>query len=149
MAFSPLAVRLLERATTRKFSTHAVLFHQGAPARGAFVVGSGCVRLVLLGAAGEPIWSRVEGPGAILGLPSSISGRSYSMTAIALEPSTAAYVPRADLECLAANDAVASREILNRLSEEVFDVRRKLALLKGAAPVIPHGATGAAFNQST
>src|ERR1017187_7304946 len=58
----------------------AILFRAGQPGRGAFVVRSGQVKMILDGAANfYP--TRILGSGALIGLPAAVSGEPYSLTA--------------------------------------------------------------------
>lgn len=60
----------------------AVLFRRGEKAIGLFIVFRGRVRLDF---GGESPLSRSYGPGALVGLPATLTGRSYSMTATVTE----------------------------------------------------------------
>src|SRR5215831_7474422 len=71
----------------------SILFRAGARASGAFLVRSGRVQLQLEGAAGlYP--TRVLGPGSILGLPATVSGEPYSLTARAEQDCQLDFIPR-------------------------------------------------------
>ena len=57
-----------------------VLFRRGAKASGMFVVLSGKVSLDL-----DSVLGRIYGPGALVGLPSTLTRHNYSMTATVTE----------------------------------------------------------------
>src|SRR6266542_6083062 len=119
------------RATSRvvKRKKGAILFQAGARARGAFVVRSGRLRLQLDGAAGlyPP---RILGPGAMLGLPATVSGEPYSLTAEVVQDCDLNFIPRKALLALLRRNTTAALQILQILSEEIYQMRNtaKLAM---------------------
>ena len=135
MSLSPLATRLAAQAKTLTVNKGDVVFAQGEKPSGVFVVLDGSVRLSVMSDVGADVWSRSQGAGAILGLPACMSGHNYSVSAIAEETSTVAFVGRRELKQLAASDSVVGREILHILSDEVFNVRRAFASVKSSMMV--------------
>jgi len=89
-----LQAALEEIAVTRSFPDRGLLFQKGDPIEGVYLIRTGRLALVL---ANVPEMApRVVGVGALLGLPSTLGCRPYSLTAKALEPVKAGYVPRED-----------------------------------------------------
>jgi CRP/FNR family cyclic AMP-dependent transcriptional regulator len=72
----------------------AVLFVEGQEPRGAFVICNGRVKLTANSADGKSLILRIADPGEVVGLPATISGRPYELTAEALEPIQANFIPR-------------------------------------------------------
>ena len=72
----------------------AVLFVEGQEPRGAFIICNGRVKLTANSADGKSLILRIADPGEVVGLPSTISGRPYELTAEALEPIQANFIPR-------------------------------------------------------
>ena len=72
----------------------AVLFVEGQEPRGAFIICNGRVKLTANSADGKSLILRIADPGEVIGLPSTISGRPYELTAEALEPIQASFIPR-------------------------------------------------------
>lgn len=116
----------------------AVLFDQGQPGEGAYVLKSGNTRLSLWDNEGVPLWSRIVKPGAILGLPSTLGHTSYSLRATAVEPVELVFVPQPKLEELMRQDTTVGTALLRIVSEELIDLRRKLSLLKVRVPHRSH-----------
>lgn len=133
MPLSPLAIRLAAQATTLTINKGAVVFAQGEMPSGVFVVLEGSVRLSLVSDGGEDVWSRSQGAGAILGLPACMSDHAYSMSAIAEEHSTVAFLGIREVRRLAASDPGVGRDILHILSDEVFNARRAFASVKSSS----------------
>ena len=98
------------------------LFHAGEQARGAYLVKRGKVRLQLDG-AGELYPTRVLGPGAIVGLPATVSGEPYSLTAEAAEDCELDFISGKDLLALVQHNTTAALQILQILSEEIYQMR--------------------------
>ncbi len=59
-----------------------------------FVLCHGRVKLSTNSADGKSIIVRVAEPGELVGLPSTLSGKPYELTAVALEPLQANFIPR-------------------------------------------------------
>ena len=64
----------------------AILFVEGQEADGVFILSSGRVKLTTASADGKSLLLRVAEPGEMIGLPGTISGKIYVLTAEALEP---------------------------------------------------------------
>ena len=112
----------------------AVLFDQGQPGEGAYVLKSGNTRLSLLNDEGVPVWSRMVKPGSILGLPATLGHTPYSLRATAVGPVELVFVRQPKLEELIRQDTTVGTALLKVVSEELVDLRRKLSLLKLQIP---------------
>jgi len=112
----------------------AVLFDQGQPGTGAYILKSGAACLSLLNHQGTPVWSRVVKPGAILGLPSTIGDAAYSLRAIAVESVELVFIPKQQVLDVMRQDPTLGTALLRILSDELVDLRRKLSLMRLQAP---------------
>jgi CRP/FNR family cyclic AMP-dependent transcriptional regulator len=72
----------------------AVLFVEGQEPRGVFILCNGRVKMFAASAAGKSIIFRIAEPGELIGLPSTLSNKPYEVTAEALEPMQANFIPR-------------------------------------------------------
>jgi CRP/FNR family transcriptional regulator len=72
----------------------AILFVEGQESRGVFVICNGRIKLTAGSADGKSLILRIADPGEVVGLPSVISGKAYEVTAEALEPIQANFIPR-------------------------------------------------------
>jgi CRP/FNR family transcriptional regulator len=110
------------RAVVRRYPAGAVLFTQGTPARGLFVITEGRVR-VLRGSRGRTHVVHVEGPGGTLGEVPLFDGGNYPATAIAQEDTRCVvYTPAAMAAAMAADPTVAwaiARSLAGRVRELV------------------------------
>jgi CRP/FNR family transcriptional regulator, cyclic AMP receptor protein len=109
-----------------------VLFRRGEPPSGIFLVLSGNVSLRLESDGNNPLWERIVEKDSIVGLPASLSGSRYSLTAIVLDPSDVAFVERWALLELIKNDPAVGLELIRALSEEIVEMR---AVMSGAPKI--------------
>jgi CRP/FNR family transcriptional regulator len=71
-----------------------ILFVEGQEPRGVFVICNGRLKLSTSSSQGKSVIVRVAEPGEVIGLPSTISGKPYDLTAEALEPVQANFIRR-------------------------------------------------------
>lgn len=79
---------------TSLYPAGAVLFIEGEPARGLYVLCSGRVKLTASSPQGRSVIIRVAGPGEVLGLSGTISDSTYVASAETLEPAQVNFIPR-------------------------------------------------------
>ncbi len=105
----------------------AVLFRMGEPAFGIFLLRKGSLSLRLESGEGKVLVDRTVTPDSIVGLPSTLSGGRYSLTAVTLEESDLALVDRLALIELVTSDPGIGLELMRALGEEVLQMRAILA----------------------
>lgn len=89
---------MLEQASEKlRRPKSSVLFRRGDEASGMFIVLSGSVRLDL---GVDSIAKRCYGVGALVGLPSAITRRNYSMTATVVEDAELGFITPEGLQSL-------------------------------------------------
>jgi CRP/FNR family transcriptional regulator, cyclic AMP receptor protein len=94
---SPAAAQRL--STITRASTYpkgATLFLEGQTGRGVFIVCSGRVKLSTSSIDGRTLIVRLSEPGEVLGLPATVTGTSYELTAEVVEPTQANFVSTED-----------------------------------------------------
>jgi len=114
----------------------AILFVEGQDPRGVFVICNGRVKLSAGSADGKSLILRIANPGELVGLPGTISGKAYEVTAEALEPTQANFIPRdLFLQFLREHGEVALRvaEILSDIYHATYQEVRCLGLSGSAA----------------
>jgi CRP/FNR family transcriptional regulator, cyclic AMP receptor protein len=72
----------------------ARLFGEGEPARGIFIIRSGRVKLFLCSGDGRVLILRMAKAGDVLGLPGTLAGRPYEVTAVTVGPCQVAFIKR-------------------------------------------------------
>jgi CRP-like cAMP-binding protein len=121
---SPKLTRELRVLATPVFKQKGtILFRAGYPARGAFLVRQGRVRLALDQAV-ELYPTRILGSGSVIGLPATFSGEPYSLTAEAAEDCNLDFIPRRKILNLMRRNPKIGFQIVRILSEEIFEMRK-------------------------
>jgi len=134
---SPKALGALDAITSRAtYPKGALLFVEGEPPRGVFVLCSGRVKLSASSAAGRTMILRVTEPGEVVGMPGTISGKPYDVTAEVLEPAQASFIPRARfLRFLAEHGEVGLRiaQLLSNIYHHTCQEARSLGLSRSSS----------------
>lgn len=104
-----------------------VLFRRNEPSFGIFLVHQGRVSLRLEGTGKEVLVDRKAGPGSIIGLPATLSGSHYSLTAVTAVRCQLSFIKRETLLGAVRDNAELGVELLQALGEEVIAMRDVLA----------------------
>jgi CRP-like cAMP-binding protein len=104
-----------------------VLFQQGDPPTGLYILRSGTATLTMTSQTGETILSTPVNAGALLGLPGFISDKPYSLTGSASKGSELGFVSREDLSDLLLNNPSLALKVLSVLAAEVRAARNALS----------------------
>ena len=124
----------IKRATS--YPTHSLLFMEGEPPRGIFLLCQGRAKLYMTSAQGKMLLLRFADGGEILGLHAALSNRPYDATAEVLEESRVAYVPQAEFLRFLERHAEACLKAARQLSDrcqDAFDQMRSIGLAHTAA----------------
>lgn len=92
----PALAELDSLSSSATYPKGAVLFVEGQDPRGVFILCSGRVKLFGASPAGKSVIFRISEPGEIIGMPSTLSGQPYELTAEALEPMQVNFIRRDD-----------------------------------------------------
>ena len=93
----PAAVqRLSEITSASSYPKGATLFVEGQAARGVFILCAGRVKLSTCSIDGRTLIVRISEPGEVLGLPATVTGTPYELTADVIEPTQANFISRPD-----------------------------------------------------
>jgi len=104
----------------------AILFRRGDPGIGVFLICKGKVSLQL--DSNIPLYpSRTLGPGAIVGLPATICGETYSLAAQVTEDAELGFVSRNDFLALMKKDTSLCLEAMDLLGKEIASIRSAVA----------------------
>lgn len=125
-----------EISTSATYPKGAVLFVEGQAPRGVFVLCNGRVKLSANSADGKSLILRIADAGEVVGLPGTISGKPYSVTAEAIEPIQANFIPRDFFMSFLRKHgeaAVRVAEILSDIYHATYQELRYIALSGSAA----------------
>jgi CRP/FNR family transcriptional regulator len=109
----------------------AVLFAEGEPVRGAYILRTGRATVSISSSEGRVVMLGIAQPGDVLGLNSALRKRTYETTVKTLELCRTDFIPQAQLIDLIEQSEAGARAILKILSRELRDMtdRAKLVLL--------------------
>jgi len=94
---SEAALKTLQKIKhTTSYPTGAIIFMEGQPARGVYILCQGRVKLQTTNSDGRTLILKIAQPGEGLGLSSTITGKPYDTTAEILQPAQLAYISRTD-----------------------------------------------------
>jgi CRP/FNR family cyclic AMP-dependent transcriptional regulator len=114
----PLALRRLSEITaSATYPKGAALFVEGQPSRGVFNLCAGHVKLSTSSADGKTLILSISEPGDVLGLPATISGRPYEVSADVIEPAKTDFIPRSDFLNFLREFGEAALRVAQELSE--------------------------------
>ena len=105
---------------------NVVIFNQGDPPVGVYVIRRGSVRLTVKAGDSE-ILMRVAQPGSVLGLPGVLSNKPYSLTARVVQQCELGFVRAEKLIQLVRDNPTLGLQVLQLLSEEVRAARGAMA----------------------
>ncbi len=105
--------------SVNQYPRGTTLFREGHPAHNVFVLCNGRVRLAVCSESGRRMTLRIAGPGEILGLSASLSGRPHEMTAELLDNAQVALVKRRDLLRFLHEHTEACLQVVSLLSQDL------------------------------
>ncbi len=127
--------RLAEITASATYPKGATLFVEGQAARGVFIICNGHVKLSTSAADGKTLILKIADPGEVLGLPATISGKPYEVTAEVLEPTQANFISKIDFQNFLREFGEAALRVARELSEtyySAFDEMRTIGLSSSA-----------------
>ncbi|MFY9690297.1 MAG: Crp/Fnr family transcriptional regulator [Candidatus Acidiferrales bacterium] len=112
--------RLAPFAITACHPRGTVLFAEGQPSRGVFILCSGRVKLFTASPNGKTFILRFADPGEILGLAGSLSGQPYEAWAEATQPTRTHFVERSDLVHVMRRHGEVAVQVATQLGESYY-----------------------------
>jgi CRP/FNR family transcriptional regulator, cyclic AMP receptor protein len=107
--------------------TNRVLFTQGEPPSGLYVLKAGTVVLTMTSPKGREIFRIPVDAGSVLGLPALIGNQPYSLTATAVRGTRLSFISQADFSRIMLEQPALSLSILRVLAAEVRTARHAIA----------------------
>ncbi len=125
--------RLLGRCTERALEAGEVLFTEGEPCRGLYILVEGRVALRQLSPRGREQVLHTEGPGATLGEAPLFDHGGYVASAVAAVPTRTLFVPRAEVIALLRRHPAIAVSLLETMARRV----RRFADMAGSLTFRP------------
>jgi CRP/FNR family transcriptional regulator len=98
---------------------NAVLFAEGRPPRGIYILCDGRAKLSICSDAGRRLTLRVAGPGEVLGMGAVLSNTPYEITAELLDNSQVVFVRRKDLMKFLRDQPAVCLQVVHMLSQDL------------------------------
>lgn len=114
---APAVQRLAAIASAAAYPKGATLFVEGQTPRGVFIICSGRVKLSTSSADGRTLILRISEPGEVLGLPATVTGMPYELTADVIEPAQANFISRQDFLLFLREHGEAALRVAQQLGE--------------------------------
>lgn len=114
-----------------------VLFAEGEPARGVYILRTGRAAVSISSSEGRVITLRMAHVGDVLGLNSVLRGSAYDATVKALEPCRTDFIPRVELMEWMGTSQAGTQAILKLLSHELNELTARTRSL-----LLPQTASG-------
>jgi len=95
----------------------ATLFVEGQLPRGVFILCNGRVKLSTSSADGKTLILRISETGEVLGLPATVTGKPYELTADVIEPTQANFIARQDFLLFLREHGEAALRVAQQLGE--------------------------------
>jgi CRP/FNR family transcriptional regulator, dissimilatory nitrate respiration regulator len=111
--------RLAALCTPRTLAAGEMLFEEGQPCRGLFIVAEGAVEVRQISFRGREQIFHTEGPGATLGEGPLFDEGGYIATAVAIAPTRVLFLARADLLRLCHRHPAVALAMLKNLARRV------------------------------
>jgi len=113
----PAIKSLASITSSAAYPKGATLFVEGQPARGVFILCNGRVKLSTSSADGKTLILRIAEPGEVLGLPATVTGTCYELTADVIEPAQANFIARNDFLGFLKDNGEAALRVAQQLGE--------------------------------
>jgi CRP-like cAMP-binding protein len=126
VAAPELIQALDEQAAPIACAEERLLFRQGDPPDGLYILKEGTASLQMTAPDGHSIVSVEVAAGSLLGLPAVVGNTPYTLTAIAHPGTRLGYISRAHFTTLMQTQPMLSLKILQVLAAEVSSARRAL-----------------------
>jgi len=117
----------------------AVLFAEGRPVRGIFILCDGRAKLSICSETGKRLVLRIAGPGEVLGLGATLSNTPYEVTAELLDNSQVVFVRRKELVKFLRDNQHICMEVVRMLSQDLhgaYERVRTIAMVRTRHPRI-------------
>jgi len=114
---APALQALTAITSSAAYPKGATLFVESQTPRGVFVLCSGRVKLSTSSADGRTLILRIAEAGEVLGMPASVTGKPYELTAEVLEPTQANFIHRQDFLNFLRDHGDAALRVAQQLGE--------------------------------
>ena len=119
------------------YPRNTVLFAEGRPVRGVFVLCDGRAKLSICAGNNKRLTLRVAGPGEVLGLGAVLSNTRYEITAELLDASQVVFVRRKELMRFLREHPEVCMQVVRMLSQDLhgaYERVRSIGMIRTRRP---------------
>jgi CRP/FNR family transcriptional regulator len=119
------------------YPRNTVLFAEGRPVRGIYILCDGRAKLSICSENGKRLTLRIAGPGEVLGLGATLSNTPYEVTAELLDNSQVVFVRRKELLKFLRDHRAVCLEVVRMLSQDLhgaYERVRTIAMVRARRP---------------
>lgn len=113
------------------YPKRTVLFAEGRPVRGIYVLCDGRARLSICADNGKRMTLRIAGPGEVLGLGAVMSNTPYEVTAEVLDDSQVVFVRRKELVKFLRDHRAICMHVVQMLSQDLHGAYERVRNIGG------------------
>jgi CRP/FNR family cyclic AMP-dependent transcriptional regulator len=114
------------------YPRNTILFSEGRPVRGIYLLCDGRAKLSICADSGKPLTLRVAGPGEVLGLGAALSNTPYEITAELLDTSQIVFIRRKELTKFLRENPSVCMQVVRMLSQDLHGAYERVRTI-GAA----------------
>ena len=115
----------------------AILFSEGRPVRGIYILCDGRAKLSICADNGKRLTLRIAGPGEVLGLGAALSNTPYEITAELLDASQVVFVRRKELIKFLREHCNICLQVVNMLSQDLHGAYERVRSISTIRPRRP------------
>ena len=101
------------------YRRNTVLFAEGRPVRGIYILCDGRAKLSICSDTGKRLTLRIAGPGEVLGMGAALSNSPYEITAELLDNSQVVFIRRKELMKFLRENTGICLQVVHMLSQEL------------------------------
>jgi len=119
------------------YPRNTVLFKEGKPVRGIYLLCDGRAKLTICSEFGRRLTLRVAGPGEVLGLGAALSNTPYEITAELLDASQIVFIRRKELVKFLREHPEVCMQVVRMLSQDLhgaYERVRSIGMVRGHRP---------------
>jgi CRP/FNR family transcriptional regulator, cyclic AMP receptor protein len=119
------------------YPRRSVLFAEGRPVRGIYILCDGRAKLSIGSESGKRLTLRIAGPGEVLGLGAVLSNTPYEVTAEVLDDSQVVFVRRKDIVKFLREHRTICMQVVNMLSQDLHGAYERVRNIGSIRPRRP------------
>jgi len=119
------------------YPRNTVLFAEGRPVRGIYLLCDGRAKLSICSDSGKRLTLRVAGPGEVLGLGAALSNTPYEVTAELLDSSQIVFIRRKELMKFIRENPDVCMQVVRMLSQDLhgaYERVRNIGMVRSRRP---------------